>query len=815
LQKTNNNNQRHRQSNGNIANLSKAKQKRINSAITAAKNETDIQYTAQSSIPYLAMYKDGVCQVTAKKYSKTIEFYDVSYMLASKDEQTAVFEGLCDFYNYFDPSIQIQQTFISRRAAKDEFQKSIQIPLAHDGFDHIREEYSGILKTHLEKGNNGLVRSKYLTYSVEAETLKNARSRLGRIEIDIVNLFKQMGVASRPLNGKERLAVMHGVLHLGTTDKFIFDWNSLHKSGLSTKDHVAPSSFNFGDGRTFGIGGQIGAISFLQIIAPELNDRILADFLEVDSNVVVNVHIRSIDQAKALKMVKRKITDIDGMKINEQKKAVRQGYDMDLLPSDLNTYGDEAKKLLRDLQSRNERMFLITITTMNVANSKQALDNRVFQMSGIAQKHNCALVRLDYMQEQGLMSCLPLGENQVPIQRALTTSGAAIFIPFITRELFQGKGALYYGRNAVSGNMIMCDRKLLKNPNGLILGVPGCGKSFSAKREVTNAWLTTDDDSIILDPEDEYSDITRALSGQVIKLSATGSGQQYVNPMDINLNYADDDENPIALKSDFILSFCEVIAGNKNGLEAIEKTVIDRAVQNVYAEVLAEATKNGGNIPPEKMPILEDLYKELCKMPEPEAKRIAAALDLYVHGSLNIFNHRTNVDINNRLVCFNIKELGKQLKTLGMLVVQDQIWNRVTKNRAKNKSTRYYVDEFHLLLQGEIGAWSVEIWKRFRKWGGIPTGITQNVKNLLASKDIEDIFENSDFIYMLSQAPGDREILAEKLNISPKQIAYVTQSQPGEGLVIYGGITLPFIDRFPKDTNLYRLMSTKFGEKPA
>jgi len=415
------------------------------------------------------------------------------------------------------------------------------------------------------------------------------------------------------------------------------------------------------------------------------------------------------------------------------------------------------------------------------------------------------------MQEQGLMSVLPLGNNHVPIQRGLTTSGAAIFIPFITRELFQGGEALYYGRNAISGNMIMADRKTLKNPNGLILGIPGGGKSFAAKREITNVVLITDDDIIICDPESEYAELVRSLGGQVIKISSVGVSKHHINPMDISFNYSDD-ENPLALKSDFLLSFCEVIAGGKDGLQPIEKTVIDRAVRNVYKELFADATVNGGKIDPDKMPILEDLYKELCLMPEPEAKRIASALDLYVHGSLNIFNHRTNVDINNRLVCFDIKELGKQLKTLGMLVVQDQIWNRVTQNRAAKKATRYYVDEFHLLLKGELGAWSVEIWKRFRKWGGIPTGITQNIKDLLASREIENIFENSDFIYMLSQAPGDREILADKLNISPKQIAYVTQAEPGEGLILFGNVILPFVDKFPTDTKLYKLMSTRLGE---
>jgi len=792
--------------------MTRAQKKSIEIAVADARRELDRSNSVQASIPYLALYPDGICKVTNKLYSKTIEFFDVSYMLAGKDEQTAVFEGLCDLYNYFDPSIQVQETFISRTVAKDVLHKAIYIPTTGDRYEEYRKEYSSILKSQLEQGNNGIVRFKYLTFGIEADNLNTARSRLGRIEIDIINLLKQMGASAKSLNGKERLAVLHGVLHLGSTDRFVFDWNDMQRSGLSTKDYIAPTSMRFAEGRTFQMGGKIGAVSVLQIIAPELNDRILADFLEVDSNVVVNVHVRSIDQAKAVKMVKRKITDIDSMKINEQKKAVRSGYDMDLLPSDLTTYGDEAKKLLKDLQSRNERMFLLTVTVMNIANNRQTLENRVFQMSGIAQKHNCALLRLDYMQEQGLMSCLPLGQNHVPIQRGLTTSGAAIFIPFITRELFQTGEALYYGRNSISGNMIMVDRKTLKNPNGLILGIPGSGKSFSAKREIVNViLLAIHDDIIICDPESEYADLVRALRGQVIMLSSSGSSRHYINPMDINLNYADDD-NPLALKSDFILSFCEVIAGGKDGLQPIEKTVIDRAVRLVYAEVIADANNKGGIIDQNKMPILEDLYNVLLTQPEPEAKRIASALDLYVHGSLNIFNHRTNVDINNRLVCFDIKELGKQLKTLGMLVVQDQIWNRVTKNRAAKKTTRYYVDEFHLLLKGELAAWSVEIWKRFRKWGGIPTGITQNVKDLLASREIENIFENSDFIYLLSQAPGDREILAEKLNISPRQIAYVTQSEAGEGLILFGGIILPFVDKFPKETKLYKLMSTRLSE---
>ena len=748
------------------------------------------------------MWPDGICRVTDTFYTKTIEYQDINYQLSQNEDKTAIFEGWCDFLNYFDSSIQFQLSFLNLAASRSSFSKSITIPPQGDGFDHIRAEYTEMLQNQLAKGNNGLVKTKYLTFGIEAENVRAAKPRLERIETDVINNFKRLGVACEPMDGKGRLRLMHDIFRMDEQEPFHFSWDWLAPSGLSTKDFIAPSSFEFKTGKAFCMGRTFGAVSFVQILAPELNDRMLADFLDMESSLVVNLHIQSVDQVRAIKTVKRKITDLDRAKIEEQKKAVRAGYDMDIIPSDLATYGTEAKKLLQDLQSRNERMFLVTFLVLNTAESRRQLDNNVFQASSIAQKHNCQLTRLDFQQEEGLMSSLPLGRNLIPIQRSLTTSSVAIFVPFTTQELFQdGPEALYYGLNALSNNLIMVDRKLLKNPNGLILGTPGSGKSFSAKREISNVMLVTHDDILICDPEDEYTSLVEHFGreGQVVKISPTST--QYVNPMDINLNYSDDD-NPLALKADFLLSLCDIVVGNKDGLQPIEKTVIDRSVRNVYRPYLA-------NPDPEKMPILQDLYDELLKQPEPEAKRIAAALELYVFGSLNVFNHRTNVVLEKRLVCFNIKELGKQLKQLGMLIIQDQVWNRVTVNRARKRTTRYYVDEFHLLLKGELAAWSVEIWKRFRKWGGIPTGITQNIKDLLASREIENIFENSDFLYMLNQASGDRQILAKQLNISPHQLSYVTHSGEGEGLLFYGNVILPFLDRFPKDSELYRVMTTK------
>lgn len=904
------------------------------------KKKKDVPKTAQQSIPFKEMYKDGICRVNEKYFTKCIQFYDINYQLAQNEDKTATFEFWCDFYNYFDSSIHIQLSCMSQYANRVEMENEIEIPLVGDEFDDIREEYSQMLKEQLSKGNNGLVRKKYVTFGLEADDIRTAKAKLERVEADITANLKQMGVDSHSLSGYERLKLLYETLNPETQEPFIFNFDMIARTGLSSKDFIAPTSFDFRDGKYFRMGNTIGAVSYLQILAPELSDKMLADFLDMDNSVIVNLHVEPIDQAKAIKQIKLKITDLDKMKIEEQKKAVRSGYDMDVLPSDLVTYGGEAKKLLEDLQSRNERMFLVTVLVCNMAKTKQKLDNIIFQTSGVAQKYNCSLKRLDFQQEAGLMSSLPIGLNQIDIQRGLTTSATAIFVPFTTQELFQdSKEALYYGINAVSNNMVMADRKKLKNPNGLILGTPGCftgdtrvrlsdgrtisfeqmaekkqefplisydlhqkkkvlsygtdakemkkvkeivevtldtgdvvkctpehwfltmedgymeaqdlkpgtalvpehfvkdvmrvvldkeipvydvtvdlfqnfelecgvivhnsGKSFSAKREITNCFFMTQDDICLCDPEGEYYPLVKRLHGQVIRISPNST--DYVNPMDINLDYSDDD-SPISLKADFVLSLCELIIGGKNGLEPIEKTIIDRCVRIIYRDYLQHPV-------PENMPILEDLYNSILAQDEPEAKRIATALEIYVKGSLNVFNHRTNVDVNNRIVCYDIKELGKQLKKIGMLVVQDQIWNRVTINRALHKSTRYYIDEFHLLLKDEqTASYSVEIWKRFRKWGGIPTGITQNVKDLLASREIENIFENSDFIYMLNQAGGDRQILAKQLNISPHQMSYVTNSNEGEGLLFYGNTIIPFKDKFPKDTQLYSIMTTKPNE---
>ena len=786
------------------ANLTRTQQKQIKAVVDRAKKDNGVPQTAQQSIPFQRMFPDGVCRVNDNYYTKTIQFQDINYQLAQQEDKTAIFDEWCSFLNFFDSSIHFELSFMNMSTDAESFEKSIRIPYRKDDFNQIRAEYSQMLRKQLAQGNNGLTKTKFLTFGIEADSMKQAKPRLNHIENDLLNNFRRLGVVAHTLNGKERLHLMHSMFHMGDNDKFIFDWKWLVNSGLSVKDFIAPTSFAFKGSRTFQMGSLYGAMSYLAITASDLSDRMLADFLDMESSQIVTMHIQSVDQTAAIKTIKHTITELDRSKIEEQKKAVRSGYDMDIIPSDLATYGKDAKALLKELQSQNERMFMMTMLVMNTGRTEQELETNVFQAQSLAQKHNCNLRRLDFHQENALMSSLPLAYNQINIHRGLTTSSTAIFVPFTTQELFQtGEEALYYGLNALSNNLIMVDRKKLKNPNGLILGTPGSGKSFSAKREITNAFLVTDDDVIICDPESEYSPLVNKLNGQCIVISPSSS--QYINPMDINANYSEED-NPVALKADFILSLCELIVGGKDGLQPVEKTVIDRCVHQIY--------QNYFNDPkPENMPILEDLYNALLEQEEKEARHVATALEIYVKGSLNLFNHRTNVDIHNRLVCYDIKQLGKQLKKIGMLVVQDQVWGRVTTNRNAGKATRYYMDEFHLLLKEEqTAAYSVEIWKRFRKWGGIPTGITQNVKDMLRSPEIANILENSDFIYMLNQASDDRNILAQRLNISPHQLSYVTNSGEGEGLLFYGNVILPFVDRFPTDLELYRIMTTKLSE---
>ena len=764
----------------------------------SAARATKAALSAQQTIPYIAMHPDGVCQLPGGLYSKTVEYEDINYAVASTEDQTAIFGGWSSFLNYFDSSLPFQLSFINRRS-RDRSRYEVNIPEANDAFNSVRDDYTKMLKTQIAKSNNGIERSKYITVCLPADSAAEARPRLERVEADVIGNFKRLGVQSEPLDGRGRLALLHGQMHPGSRESFRFSWKDIPRTGMGTKDYIAPDSFDFRDSRTFRIGRYWGAASYLQILASELSDKLLAEILEMDAELTVTMHIQTVDQLKAIKTIKGKISDIGRMKAEEQKKAVRAGYDMEILPPDLITFSKDAAELLSDLQSRNERMFLLTFTVINLAPTRQRLESDVFTVSGIAQKYSCALRRLDWQQEQGFVSSLALGYNGIEIQRGMTTSSTAIFIPFMTRELRMGGQALYYGMNALSHNVIMADRKKLKSANGLYLGSTGSGKSFAAKRELLNVFLTTNDRIIIVDPMGEYVPLARRLGGQVIEIAP--DSPNHLNPMDIQLNLNGGD-SPLSMKADFLLSLCELVLGGKEGLQPIERTVIDRCVRLVYRDLAL-------GLEPEKTPLLQDLYEELLKQPEPEAQRVATALELYCTGSLNLFNHPTNVRTDNRVVCVVLKGMGENLRKIAMHITDEFVTQAVEDNFREGVATWCYFDEFHVLLRDQLTAsYFVAVWKMLRKKGCVPSALTQNVKDLLASREIEAILDNTDFMVLLSQAQSDRAILAKQLGISEHQLSYITHSNSGEGLLFYGSVTIPFVDRFPRG-EIYDLLTTR------
>ena len=765
----------------------------------AAKGKKRAALSAQQTILYVRMLPDGVCQLPGGLYTKTVEYEDINYSVASTEDQTAIFSGWSSFLNYFDSSLPFQLSFINRRSHSRSRYK-VNIPQAEDDFNSVRAEFTGMLKNQIARSNNGIERSKYITFGIPAESLDEARPRLERVEADVMSNFKRLGVPSEPMDGRARLALLHGQMHPGSREPFRFSWGDIAKTGLGTKDFIAPDSFDFRQPRLFRMGQYWGAASYLQILASELSDKLLAEILELDAEMTVTLHIQTVDQLKAIKTIKGKISDIGKMKVEEQRKAVRAGYDPDILPPDLITFSKDAAELLADLQSRNERMFLLTFTVVNLAPTRQRLENDIFTVGGIAQKYNCTLKRLDWQQEQGFVSSLALGGNEVEIQRGMTTSSTAVFIPFMTRELRMAGPSLYYGMNALSHNVIMADRKKLKSANGLYLGSTGSGKSFAAKRELLNVFLTIPQDRIIIvDPMGEYAPLVRRLGGQVIEIAP--DSPNHINPMDIQMG-GNDEDSPLSMKADFLLSLCELVVGGKEGLQPIEKTVIDRCVRLVYRD-LALGVGDG------RMPLLQDLYEELLKQPEPEARRVATALELYCTGSLNLFNHPTNVKTDCRVVCIVLKGMGDNLRKIAMHVTNEFVNSSVNTNYQSGISTWCYFDEFHVLLRDQLTAsYFVSIWQMLRKRGCVPSALTQNVKHLLASPEIQNILDNTDFMILLSQAQSDRAILAKQLGISEHQLSYITHSNSGEGLLFYGNVTIPFMDRFPRG-EIYDLLTTR------
>lgn len=765
--------------------------------------------TVQQTIPFLDMRKDGICMVKNDYYTKTLQFNDINYELAGDEEQEAIFNRYCRFLNQFESNIDIQFTFQNKVIDLKEFRKQIKLPEKKGESDKIKEyrqEYQEMLYSQFEKRSSGTVKVKYLTFGVHEKNFRKAKASLEREELKIIRIFKRMNVNVHSLNGFERLKLLKESLHPLHPIPFNFDWKSRYTSGISVKDSIAPTSMDFSKLNCFRIGNTYGAAYHVYIDSAEVSDRIIEEIMAVDSNLTVNIHTHSLDQLKALNFVSNKLTNANAVKIGKQHKAADQGHDGDILPPELVNEIDAVNNIYDSLSRRNNRFFITTLLITSYAKKSDELLGIEKDIQSIVQKYHCELKSLDDLQEEGAMSSLPIGINKVKINRSFTTVELATFMPFTTQEVFT-PNATYYGFNPLSNSMITLDRNNLINYGALILGMSGTGKSFTAKREIVDKYFRTNDNIIICDPQAEYITLTKELGGTVIEISATS--KHHLNPFDINLRSYEKGDDPVAIKSQFILSMCEAAIGN---LEAAEKSIIDRCIRKIYQKYLDDPN-------PENIPVFKDLYNALRSVENNlHAQDVADALEIFVTGSLSVFNHRTNVDVNNRILCFDIRKLSEHLHKMGILVIVDYVWNKISNSRDKNLSTWFYVDEFHLLLNDPLtAAYSTKMWKELRKWSGKPTGITQNVTDVLLSHQVENILKNSAFIVLLGQAAGDREILAERLGISPQQMEYITDTGVGEGLIYYidkhqHGTIIPFKDSFPTDTKIYQIISTSFEE---
>ncbi|MBY7009321.1 DUF87 domain-containing protein [Clostridium botulinum] len=756
----------------------------------------------QDTIPFIAVSENGIIESDKGIFSTTLTFDDINYQIARQDDQENIFLQYCKVLNYFDSHSDVQITINNKHINMGSFRKSIELNLKNDLLDEYREEYNDMLQYQVLEGKNNIKKDMYITVSGEAKNFEEARMKFSKTQGEMQSNLKRMGSKSNVLNLNERLEVLHDFFRSGEEGGLKFSNKKIRENGLDVKNAIAPDNFKFHK-NYFTMGEKFGRALYLKDLPRFLSDKFISELMEINKNMMLSIHIKPVEPDKALKLIQKQITGMEGNKIEYQKRSLKNGYLEPFIPYDLKSSLEEANELLDDVTNKNQKVFLVSVTLLHLANSKEELDDDTEVLKNISSKNICKLATLNYQQEKGLKSVLPLGINHLKIDRTLTTESTAVLMPFSSQELIQ-KDGMYYGKNATSRNLLMFNRKTLKNPNGFILGTPGSGKSFSAKREMTNVLLNTDDDVIIIDPEREYTSLAQGFGGEIIHISA--GSKNFINPLDLNADYADEDD-PMLLKSEFLLSLCECLVGGREGLAPGEKTIIDRCCKKTYADYL------NSNFDESKIPTLKDFQQVLENQNEPEAQGLALDLEIYTKGSLSIFANKTNVNINNRFIVYDTKDLGKQLKTMGMLIVLDAIWNRITANRAKGKRTWLYMDEIYLLFSNEYSAqYLFELYKRARKWGAIPTGITQNIEDLLKSDLARSMLSNSDFLLMLNQAPSDREELAHLLNISDTQLSYITSSDEGEGLLFSGNSIIPFVDKFPTDTKLYEMMTTKVDE---
>jgi len=755
----------------------------------------------QQAIPIRAIWPDGIFRV-GNKFSKSYRFEDINYAVASKEDKEAMFLSYSELLNSFDSGATTKITINNRRLNKADFESSILIPLKDDRLDEYRREYNRML---LDKatGANSIVQDKYVTVSVMKKNIEEARNYFSRIGTDLITHFSHLGSKCVELDATDRLRILHDFFRAGEETDFHFDLSATMRKGHDFKDFICPDTFEF-EKDHFRMGNKFGRVIFLREYASYIKDSMVSELCDLNRNMMLSLDIIPIPTDEAVREVENRLLGVETNITNWQRRQNQSNNFSAVVPYDMEQQRKESKEFLDDLTTRDQRMMFAVLTMVHIADSKEQLDSDTETLLTNARKHLCQFSTLTFQQMDGLNTVLPFGLRKIDAIRTLTTESTAVFIPFRAQEISHS-GGIYYGQNVISKNMIIANRKHLLNGNSFILGVSGSGKSFTAKREIVNQILSSDDDIILIDPEREYSSLVKAMGGEIIHISATSPN--HINAMDMSKDYGDG-ANPVILKSEFVLSLCEQLIGGQN-LGAKQKSLIDRCTASVYRKYLQSNYRD-------KLPTLQDFHAELLKQSEPEAQEIALAIELFTSGSLNTFAKSTNVDVNNRLICYDILDLGKQLLPIGMLVVLDSILNRITQNRAKGKNTFIIIDEIYLLFQHEYSAnFLFTLWKRVRKYGAFCTGITQNVDDLLQSHTARTMLANSEFIVMLNQASTDRMELAKLLNISDLQLSYITNVDAGNGLIKVGSSLVPFTDQFPHNTKLYHLMTTKPGEQAA
>lgn len=765
------------------------------------KEKFKIPRSVQDAIPIDAMWEDGIFLVGKNKYSKCFKFTDINYSVASREDKEEMFLEYSELLNSFDTGATSKITIINRRLNKLDFQKTMFIKLEDDELDKYRKEYNKML---LDKAtaSNGIVQEKCITITIEKKNIEDARLYFLRIGTELINKFKELGSVCVELEAVERLQLFHDFYRVGEETAFNFDFISNMRKGHSFKDYICPDTFEIKDDY-IKIGNRYARVLFLKEYANYIKDSMVAELTDINKNSMMSIDVIPIAMDEAVREAENRRLGVETNITNWQRRQNANNNFSAIIPYDLEMQREQSKEFLDDLITRDQRMFMSVLTMVHTAETKEELDNDTEEILTIARKNLCQFGVLKFQQLDGLNTAMPFGVRKIDTLRTLTTESLAVFMPFRVQEIRETNG-IYYGQNVISKNMIIADRKKLLNGNSLVFGVSGSGKSFITKEEIVFTMLKDKNaDVIVIDPENEYTPLVKALGGEVIKVSATSGN--HINAMDMNKNYADG-ANPVILKSEFILSLCEQLIESDN-LGAKQKSIIDRCTASTYRYYLQG---NYQGTPP----TLQDFYQELLKQEETEAKEIALAIELFVNGSLNTFAKQTNVDTENRLICYNILDLGKQLLPLGMLVVLDSILNRITQNRAKGRNTYIFIDEIYLLLRNEYSAnFLYTLWKRVRKYGAYLIGITQNVEDMLQNNTARAMMANSELIIMLNQASTDRAELAKLLNISDLQLSYITNVGSGEGLLKIGSSLIPFSNKFPKDTELYKLMTTKLRRR--